>query len=180
MDIRTLCLGVLSRGEASGYEIKKAFEEGPLSHIHEASFGSIYPALTALSGDGLIVGRELAQDKRPDKKVYAITETGRTALAEAITAPPARDKVRSDFLFILFFAHYLPAPRLAELIDQRIAWYAECLERMEQCDPQSRPAGEAFVHGLGLAVYRAAKTYLEENRAAFLERVSEGTRMVAE
>ena len=26
MDVKTLCLGALSRGEASGYEIKKAFE----------------------------------------------------------------------------------------------------------------------------------------------------------
>ncbi len=41
MDAKTLCLGALSRGDASGYEIKKAFEEGPLSHIHEASFGAI-------------------------------------------------------------------------------------------------------------------------------------------
>src|SRR3546814_3071348 len=54
MDAKTLCLGVLSRGAASGYEIKKAFEEGPFSHFHQASFGSIYPALNALSADGLV------------------------------------------------------------------------------------------------------------------------------
>ena len=52
MDAKTLCLGALSRGDASGYEIKKAFEEGPLSHIHEASFGAIYPALTRLDEQG--------------------------------------------------------------------------------------------------------------------------------
>src|SRR3546814_8991519 len=37
MDAKTLCLGVLSRGAASGYEIKKAFEEGPFSHFHQRS-----------------------------------------------------------------------------------------------------------------------------------------------
>ena len=57
MDVKILCLGVLSRGEASGYEIKKAFEEGPFSHFHQASFGSIYPALNALSAEGLVACR---------------------------------------------------------------------------------------------------------------------------
>ncbi|MFQ5775239.1 MAG: PadR family transcriptional regulator [Kiloniellaceae bacterium] len=180
MDTKTLCLGALNRGAASGYEIKKAFEEGPLRHIHEASFGSIYPALTALSEEGLVVCTEMAQDKRPDKKVYSITDKGRAALFEALMAPPARDKVRSDFLFIMFFAQLLPPARLAELIDQRIAWYRECLGRMESCDPSGRPPGEIFVHGLGLAVYRAAAEYLAAHRDRLLDEVSAGARLVAE
>lgn len=180
MDIKTLCLGVLSRRDATGYEIKKAFEEGPLNHIHEASFGAIYPALTALARDGLVHFTEMAQEKRPDKKVYAITERGRTALLEALMAPPAHDKMRSDFLFILFFSHHLPPSRLAALIDQRIAWYRECLERMSTCDLSTRPAGEAFVHGLGCTVYRAAMDYLVAERDSLLETVSGVPRLVAE
>ncbi len=180
MDIRTLCLGVLSRGDATGYEIKKSFEEGPFGHIHAASFGAIYPALGALSDAGMVLGTEMAQEKRPDKKVFSITERGRTALCEALMAPPGEDKVRSDFLFILFFAHYLPVPRLAELIDNRIAWYCGTLERMESCDHESSRPGEVFVHGLGLAVYRAAADYLTANRERLLEEVSAGARMVIE
>ncbi len=180
MDIKTLCLGVLSRGDATGYEIKKAFEEGPFGHIHVASFGAIYPALSMLSEAGMVVGTEMAQEKRPDKKVFSITERGRAALFEALMAPPHADKVRSDFLFILFFAQLLPAPRLAALIDQRIAWYRDCLERMEACACQDGPPGERFVHGLGLAVYRAAADYLAANRSALLDEVSAASRLVAE
>lgn len=180
MDIKTLCLGVLSRGEATGYEIKKAFEEGPLNHIHEASFGAIYPALTALARDGFVRFTEMAQEKRPDKKVYAITERGQAALLDALMAPPAHDKMRSDFLFILFFAHHLPPARLAALIDQRIAWYRECLDRMSECDLSTRPAGETFVHGLGCAVYRAAMDYLVAERDHLIDAVSGAPRMVAE
>ena len=123
MDARTLCLGVLARGDASGYEIKKSFEEGPFAHIQAASFGSIYPALTRLSEDGLLACRAEPQDKRPDKKVYSITPAGRDALAARLMKAPADDRLSSDFLFILFFAHILPPPLLAEFIDQRIAWY---------------------------------------------------------
>lgn len=180
MDTKTLCLGVLNRGDASGYEIKKAFEEGPLSHIHAASFGAIYPALTALSAEGLVACTEMAQEKRPDKKVYSITEAGRRALFEALMEPPASDKVRSDFLFILFFGQLLPTQRLAELIDARIAWYQDCLARMEACELNGCPPGEVFVHGLGLAVYRAAAEYLTTHRQDLLDAVSAGTRLVAE
>jgi DNA-binding PadR family transcriptional regulator len=180
MDVKTLCLGALSRGDASGYEIKKAFEEGPLSHIHEASFGAIYPALTELERQGLVTGREMAQEKRPDKKVFTLTEDGLQALQLALLAPPVRDKTRSDFLFILFLGHLIEASRLAELIDGRIAWYQDCLSRMEACDLSAAPPGEAFVHGLGLAVYTAARDYLVAHRAELLDAGAERDRLVAE
>lgn len=180
MDTKTLCLGVLARGAASGYEIKKAFEDGPFGHIHEASFGAIYPALTRLDAAGLVICREMAQDKRPDKKVYSITEAGRQALYEALLAPPGRDRRRSDFLFILFFAQLLPPERLARLVDQRIAHYRNALAEMERCDLSGQPAGESFVHGLGVSVYRAAADYLEANRDRLLAEVSPAPRQVAE
>ena len=69
MNVRTLCLGVLTAGEASGYEIKKDIEEGMFSHFIDASFGSIYPALTQLAGEGLLTVRAEEQTGKPDKKV---------------------------------------------------------------------------------------------------------------
>jgi len=180
MDAKTLCLGVLARGDASGYEIKKSFEEGPFAHIQAASFGSIYPALTKLSEDGLLACRAEPQDKRPDKKVYSITPAGRDALAARLMRPPAADRVSSDFLFILFFAHILPPPLLAEFIDQRIGWYEASLERMEGCGVAARPPGERFVHGFGLAWYTTAARYLREHRDGLLAEVSAPTSLVAE
>jgi DNA-binding PadR family transcriptional regulator len=180
MDVKTLCLGALSRGDTSGYGIKKAFEEGPLSHIHEASFGAIYPALNELERQGLVTGHEMAQEKRPDKKVYALTESGLKALNLALLTPPARDKTRSDFLFILFLGHLIEAPRLADLIDGRIAWYEDCLARMQACDISAAPPGEIFVHGLGLTVYAAARDYLAAHRADLLDAVADRDRLVAE
>ncbi|MEO3429487.1 PadR family transcriptional regulator [Pelagibius sp. CAU 1746] len=181
MDAKTLCLGALLRGEASGYEIKKAFEEGPFSHFHQASFGSIYPALNALNAEGLIAGRAQAQDKRPDKKLYAITAKGRNALIAALMAEPAPDAVRSDLLFILSFAHFLPPARVGHLIDQRIAWYREALDRMEDCAcGMIASPGSSFVRGMGIAVYRAAADYLEAHRDELVAEISESATLVAE
>ena len=71
MDVRTICLGILTRGDATGYEIKNLFEDDGYQHFVEASFGSIYPALNRLTEEGLVSVRAEAQEKRPDRKVYS-------------------------------------------------------------------------------------------------------------
>src|SRR5690242_12327400 len=106
MNVRTLCLGVLTMGEATGYEIKKEIEEGLFSHFIEASFGSIYPALTQLLSEGLLTVRAEEQTGKPDKKVYAITEAGRRALERQLAVIPAKDKFKSEFLFQMLLQQF--------------------------------------------------------------------------
>ncbi len=103
MDVRTLCLGALTLGDATGYEIRKMFEDGVFSHFLEASYGSIYPALTRLTEEGLVTCHSEQQEKRPDKKIYSVTAKGRTAFTEALLEPLAEDKFRSEFLFVMLF-----------------------------------------------------------------------------
>lgn len=180
MDAKMLCLAVLTQGDASGYEIKKALEEPPLGHFQDTGFGSIYPALTKLTEEGLVEGTAMAQEKRPDKKVYAITEAGRRALTAALLEPPAPDRFRSDFLFTLFLGHLLPTPYLTEMVDRRIAYYEEQIARMEGCCLGDRPAGQQLVHGFGLAIYRAAAGYLREHRGLLQGGAADGRALVAE
>ena len=168
MDARVLCLGALHFGDASGYEIKKLFEEGDFSFFYETSFGSIYPALSRLVEDGLALVSEQAQDKRPDKKVYSITDKGRDLFAESLREPPAPDKIRSDFCFLMLFAHLLPPAVIDRLIRNRIAWYRDQIAQMESCDAGDTPAGGHFINGLGLAIYGSAAAYLEANRTGFI------------
>lgn len=169
MDVKTVCLGVLTLGDASGYEIRKSFEDGPFRYFTDAGFGSIYPALNRLRRDGLVTCEEHAQDGRPDKKVYSITAAGHEAFADALQEKPGPDKIRSDFLFALFFEHLLPGDFVAGAVDERIVWYRERLAHLEACNAAERGAGPAFVNGFGQAVYRAALAYLEANRDALVE-----------
>src|SRR5215813_2779665 len=171
MDAKTLCLGALHLGDASGYEIKKLFEEGDFSHFYESSFGSIYPALNKLVEEGLAVFTEQPQDKRPDKKVYSITDKGRAAFAEALRAPAMPDRYRSDFCFIMVFGHLASPERLAKLIDAQAAFYQANITRMEAHGISDTPASVRFIHNLGLEVYRTAAAYLDRNKAKLLEAV---------
>jgi DNA-binding PadR family transcriptional regulator len=179
MDVKTTCLGVLAKGEASGYEIRKHFEDGPFSHFAEGGFGSIYPALNRLTADGLIDCSQQAQDKRPDKKVYRLNDRGFDALLGALAQPPAEDRYKSDLLFMLFFADHLTPARLALLIDARIDFYRDKLDQMRNCAPTepdgnatSDSLGPAFVHGFGMSVYQAALNYLETHKARLLDDVA--------
>src|SRR5262245_52656399 len=165
MDAKTLCLGALCLGDASGYEIKKLFEEGDFSHFCEPSFGSIYPALNRLVEDGLASFTAMAQDKRPDKKVYSITAKGRAAFCEALQASPAPDKYRSDFCFMMVFGHLLPGNRLAQLVNIQNAYYKGMIARMESCEDLGEALPPArFIHALALAIFRAAADYIDQNK----------------
>ena len=178
MDVRTLCLAVLSKGEATGYEIKKAFEEGPFAHFQHASFGSIYPALSRLLADGQVEAQAMEQEGRPDKKIYRLTASGRAAFHAALTAPPDADQYRSDLLFLLFFARHLPPARTAALLDTAIANYRDHVKRISECKAEREAKsqgtglaldpGREFVAGFGATIYQAAADYLEINRGALL------------
>ncbi len=163
MDIRTLCLGILTLGNNTGYEIKKVFED-ELSHFYEASYGSIYPALSRLTDDGLVSCQTMVQEGRPDKKIYSITTSGRMAFMDALLQPPGKDKLRSDFLAILRFADLLPARHLSQLIEDRMADYHKRIGKLEECQNTAASSAEQFLAGYGVAIYQAAVDYLEDNR----------------
>ncbi len=175
MDSRTLCLGVLMLGSASGYEIKKQFEEGPFAHFHAAGFGSIYPALSALLKAGHVTCTLTPQEGRPDKKVYAITEAGREALRRALHKPPAGDIVRSEAVFMLFFAELLDPDHRRAVFEAYLGEHREHVARMTaETGCPCRSDGQRFVHGLGLAIYRAVIDYMDQYRDALLMREDAG------
>lgn len=165
MDAKTLCLGALTHGSSSGYEIRKLFEDGPLSAIHDVSFGSIYPALNTLLEREWVTCDIAEQTGRPDKKVYSITPEGRTAFLDALSTTPAPDKVRSEMLFILAFGDLLPRSDVLVLVDQYIADYETRLAAAQSCDrqPDDAPVSR-FVHQFGITMYETAVAFLREHR----------------
>jgi DNA-binding PadR family transcriptional regulator len=167
MDVKTVCLGVLSLGDATGYEIKKLFEDGPFSHFYEAGYGSIYPALNNLLEQGLVSCTAQEQDGRPAKKVYSLTAAGEVALRDALHKPPQRDKIRSESLVMLFFGHLLEAGRRRGVFESYLRHFEEILSELEARDIDCADQRKCFVHGFGLAVYGAAAKYLADNAHLF-------------
>ncbi len=167
-DIKTICLGALSMGDATGYEIRKHFEEGAFAYFFDASFGSIYPTLNKLLDEGLVTCTSETHPGRPTKKIYSLTDAGEAALRAALGEIPTDHKVRSDFLATLFFAHLIEPEKRAKAYDAYCAYYRDALARLNSdvsCDGQFC---QEIVHGFGVHVYSAALDYLERHRDQFV------------
>ena len=166
MDVKTLCLGLLTVREACGYDLKKTFESS-FKHFFPAGYGSIYPALADLAESGLVSCREIPQVGKPDRKVYRITEAGENAFAEALNQTDPQHKLRSEFLVMIYFADRLDDDQLAVLLDDRVETLRETIEHIEalsQISGQPESPGASFVAGFGAVVAEAAARYIESNR----------------
>ena len=172
MDTKTLCLGALTLGDATGYDIKKRFEE-TFGYFMDVSCSAVYPALAELHREGLVTFTKVEQESRPDKKVYRLTDRGRRAFLETIVTEPGRHRVRSEFMILIFFAHLLPPWRLAQLLDERLGEFEKliaCAERwLAEEDGATAPAGVKFTAGYGMTVMRAACEYIRSNRDKLLD-----------
>lgn len=166
MDIKTLCLGLLCHGEASGYDLKKQFES-TFKHFYPAGYGSIYPSLADLAHKGLVTCREMPQDKKPDRKVYRITAEGREAFKQALQEADPEHKLRSEYLVAMYFADFLEPQRLEQMLSgwrETLGDGVTRLDSIERDVGDDAPPGTRFVLGFGKAIARAMATYIEENR----------------
>lgn len=97
---------MLLQAPGSGYTLRRRIEQTVGNFWHE-SFGQLYPALNALSKDGLIEGTSEALNAR-DTTVWSITPAGREALATWLTRPPQPQRERNELLLKLSFAELAP------------------------------------------------------------------------
>lgn len=78
----------LSEQSGSGYELTHRFDRS-IGYFWSATHQQIYRTLRAMEADGWVQVTEVAQQGRPDKKVYTVAEAGRAELARWIAAPLA-------------------------------------------------------------------------------------------
>ncbi len=166
MDVKTVCLGMLTDGPASGYDLKKQFES-TFSHFFAAGYGSIYPALSSLAEQDLVTCEKIPQEGKPDRKVYEITDEGRAYLLTALDDPAPCHKIRSEFLATMCFAHLMPDQQVQTVLNNRLeecAHYIEVISEIENNCVQDWPPGMTFVAGFGKAMIEAMRDYVETNR----------------
>ena len=166
MDVKTVCLGMLTDGPASGYDMKKCFES-TFGHFFPAGYGSIYPALATLARDGLVELEEIPQEGKPDRKVYSITSNGRDALDKALANPNPTHRVRSEFLAMMCFAHLMSDEQINEVIDNKIHELNELMQIINELPTDvdgPMPKGTRFVAGFGHFVAASLTSYINDNR----------------
>ncbi len=182
MNVRTLCLSILYEGEATGYEIRKLCVEGAGAYFIEASFGSIYPALQKLEVEKLVTSRVEPQDGKPAKKIYAITEPGRTAFINSLFEKLGDDEFRSEFLLFARFASELPASLVEQRLRERIEQIDASLAELNRVAEQHSHPADAWVIRYGTSCLAIAREDIDTHMHVLiaLARPDTGTAAAAE
>ncbi|MFF8270659.1 PadR family transcriptional regulator [Streptomyces sp. NPDC016562] len=120
MALRHAVLAALLDAEYSGYELAKSFGIG-VSNFWHASPQQLYAELAKLEKEGLVAGRQVVQEGRPNKRLFQVTGSGRAEL-EAFAAGPSKPPViRDDLLVKVQNADRIGGAAVIEQLEERAA-----------------------------------------------------------
>ncbi len=104
MSLQYAILGLLKYKAMSGYDLKAVFDNS-INFFWSAKLSQIYRELGSLEAKGYVSSVIEAQEKRPDRKVYSITEEGIQALTSWLQSfPPVLSvPLRDEFIVHVFF-----------------------------------------------------------------------------
>jgi DNA-binding PadR family transcriptional regulator len=85
----------LEERSGSGYELAGRFEKS-IGFFWSATHQQIYRTLKRMVEQGWVSCHEVAQDGRPDKKVYEVAGPGRQELARWLAAPGEPETIRHE------------------------------------------------------------------------------------
>ncbi|MFF4054998.1 PadR family transcriptional regulator [Streptomyces sp. NPDC001668] len=132
MSLKYAVLAALLEGEASGYELSKVFDVS-LANFWPATPQQLYRELERLAGEGLIEARVVQQERRPNKRLFTLTETGRHELSAFAAEPPRRPAALRDEFLIKIQAMDTVEPEVTwELLEERMAWAGAKLARYQR------------------------------------------------
>ena len=97
MALRHAVLAALLEGEASGYELSKRFDLS-VANFWAATPQQLYRELEGLEGAGLLSARVVEQQRRPNKRLFALTDAGRDELFMFTAGPTRPTTLRDDLL----------------------------------------------------------------------------------
>ncbi|MGW3997354.1 PadR family transcriptional regulator [Amycolatopsis sp. NPDC004772] len=97
MALRNALMAALLEGEASGYDLAKGFDAS-VANFWAATPQQLYRELDRMAADGLVRARVVRQERRPDKRLFSLTDAGRRALHEFTARPPRPGVIRDELL----------------------------------------------------------------------------------
>jgi DNA-binding PadR family transcriptional regulator/pimeloyl-ACP methyl ester carboxylesterase len=149
-------LGTIAAGERSGYDLARSAEPS-VGHMWAPSRSQIYKVLPRLVGLGLADVRAVAQEKRPDKALYRITERGRAELrrwVEEVEEEPSGGN--AVFLMKVFFGWAADAGAVRRQLDAYERYLSRRLEEFRALeaglgDDEPVHSRLALAHGIARA-----------------------------
>jgi DNA-binding PadR family transcriptional regulator len=139
MDLRSTILGLLNWKPSSGYDLKRLISDSEVFYW-SGNNNQIYKSLIELEKDGMVTYQ--LQEGLPARKIYAITEKGKSALYQSLLETPQIPEIRKGFLIQLGWSDMLSDEQILDLLEKYEDEIASRL-RMQQAlaaRPASSPA----------------------------------------
>jgi PadR family transcriptional regulator, regulatory protein AphA len=124
-------LGFLNYQPLTGYELE-AHMRSSTQHFWHARLSQIYMTLKELEADEWVRSTVEPQEKRPDRRVYAITPAGQTAFMQWLRDPlRERTQAKDPLLLKLFFSAAAGKDALRQQIEFQITLHQAQLAEYE-------------------------------------------------
>lgn len=161
-------LGLLSYGPLSGYALASLAEQS-IGNFWTIAKSQVYRELARLEELGYVEGTDVRQEKLPDKRMYELTNEGRSSLIEWLNNPsPDKEgtRMRSTFLLKVFFGNLMEPEQLLDMIRTHRDQAEQALERFDLIlDQLSRDPGAVYMlttAKLGKRVTEATAEWADE------------------
>jgi DNA-binding PadR family transcriptional regulator len=128
----------LSERSGSGLDLTRRFDRS-IGFFWTATHQQIYRVLGRMDSDGWVTSTQVAQQGRPDKKVYEVAPAGRRELERWIGEPLVREQHRSDLAVRLRAASYGDRGALLAEVAALRAEHATRLAHFEQLEARDYP-----------------------------------------
>lgn len=137
MSLRYALLGLLTLKPMAGYDLKKVFDSS-INFFWAAHTSQIYRELKALEQDQFVVSEMQHGENGPDKRIYRITETGRTNFSDWLSdfPEPVSPDTRNAFLVRVFFSSDIGIEKLYFEMQRKLNEYKKDKERLAQAEKQ--------------------------------------------
>jgi DNA-binding PadR family transcriptional regulator len=122
----------------SGYDLAKQFD-GSVGFFWKATHQQIYRELTKLEDQGWIVAQAIAQEGRPDKRNYSLTDEGQTHLKDWIAQSCDPPSSKEELLVKIYAGFLVPSPILVSEIERHRQLHAEKLAIYQDIEKKMVP-----------------------------------------
>lgn len=131
VSLRDAVLAALLEGEASGYDLAKGFDSS-VANFWMATPQQLYRELDRLADEGLIRARVVHQERRPNKRMFSLTEAGYEAIRRFTATAPKPSVIRDDLAVKVLAADAGDARAVRDFMVERLQWAKTKLQRYQR------------------------------------------------
>jgi DNA-binding PadR family transcriptional regulator len=128
MALRNAVLAALLEGEASGYDLAKSFDAS-IANFWMATPQQLYRELARMEAAGLLTARVIQQERRPNKRLFSLTDAGHAALREFTAEPPRPGTIRDELMIKVQALDEAGPEAVRDFIAERAQWARGKLDR---------------------------------------------------